>query len=278
MKRIAISIFACLAFTATANAKKACEGIFPKNNAWIGVGVVDTGITEKAFNDVLDKLVAIYNPIVAGHGYNLVFNRLWTDGTVNSDTGTEGDNWVINSYGGLARYIGMTSDGYAAVACHELGHHLGGAPLFNDGSEMSIEGEADYNVGKCLKHYFAGDDNVAMMAGLSIDPLVVTRCAANYVGDNQAIALCERSAIAGFTVANILRELEGSRAIAFNTPDPTVVSRTSEDHPHAQCRLDTYFEASVCNAPADIEFSNTDVSVGACMTGDGARSQCWFKN
>jgi hypothetical protein len=277
MKRIVLSMIAIFCVAGTANAKKACEGIFPKNNLWIGVGFVDQGISESVFNNVLDKIEAIYQPIVASHGFKLNYIRLWSDGTVNSDTMTRGDQWVINAYGGLARYQGMTADGYAAVACHELGHHLGGAPLFQ-GDDMSIEGEADYHVGtKCLRKYFAADDNVSVMSGVAIDPMVVSKCAVVFVGNDQQIALCERAAMAGFVVADILRDLEGSKPIAFNTPDPTVVSRTDEEHPAAQCRLDTYFQSAICVASSDVEFSQTDYTVGSCVSGDGTRPLCWFK-
>jgi len=275
MKKLFWGVLACLCLSQAAYAKS--TAIFPQNNRWIGMGLLDDGITEAQFNTVLDKIVAIYNPIVQSHGYTLVFNRLWPDGTVNSDTTTDGTNWVINSYGGLGRYKGMTMDGYAGVACHELGHHLGGAPLFTDGGEMSVEGEADYHVGaKCLRKYFATDDNVALMANVTVDPLVVANCTSAFTGNAEQIAICERSSLAGFVIADILRDLGGSPAIAFNTPDKSVVSTTFEDHPEAQCRLDTYFASAVCEVSSDIEFSNTDATVGACMTGNGARSLCWF--
>jgi hypothetical protein len=256
--------------------KKLCKGIFPKNNLWLGVGLDAQGISEATFNAVLDKVVAVYNPIVTANGFTLQFNRLWSDGTVNSDTDVEGGSWVINSYGGLARYAGMTADGYAAVACHELGHHLGGAPLF-DGDVMSVEGEADYHVGtKCLRKIFAQDDNVKVVQGLKIDPLVVSRCTASFSGDAKEIALCERSAQAGFIVADILRQLDGSTAVAFNTPDPSQVDQTFQDHPAAQCRLDTYFNSTVCEVSSDVAFSQTDEKTGACVTGNGARPRCWY--
>jgi hypothetical protein len=277
MKRIVLSILGCLAFASAAQAK-ATSSIFPKNNAWVGIERSDAGIDEAAFNKVLDKIVAIYNPIVAAHGYQLNFNRLWPDGTVNSDTSTEGNSWVVNSYGGLARYTGMTSDGYAGVACHELGHHLGGAPVFNDGSDMSVEGEADYHVGtKCLHKYFAGDDNKKIVAAMKIDPVAAKKCTAAYVGNADEIALCERSAMAGFVLADILRSLGGSAAIAFDTPDKSQVTVTYEDHPEAQCRLDTYFASALCTVSSDVEFSTTDAKVGACNSGVGARPLCWYK-
>lgn len=276
MKGFILSALMCLAITEVANASD-CKGIYPKNSRWIGVGFLDEGISQEVFNGVLDKIVAVYNPLTAAQGITLQFNRLWDDGTVNSDTYTDGTTWVINSYGGLARYKGMTADGYAAVACHELGHHLGGAPLYQDGSMMSDEGESDYHVGtKCMRKVFGGDDNIKLMANTTIDPMVLSKCSADFVGNASEIALCERSAAAGFVVADILRDLEGASPIAFNTPDPAQVSTTFDEHPHAQCRLDTYFASSLCQVSADIPFSNTDETVGACMTGDGARPRCWY--
>ena len=238
---------------------------------------VDQGISEATFNAALDKVVAVYNPIVKAHGYTLQFNRLWPDGTVNSDTYTDGTTWIINSYGGLGRYPGMTSDAYIAVACHELGHHLGGAPVFNDGSLMSIEGEADYHVGtKCMRKVFAKDNNIKIVAATKVDPLVASRCTQAFKGNAGEIALCERSAEAGLVLAKILQDLEKGAPIAFTTPDPAVVTQTFEDHPAAQCRLDTYFNSAVCSVSSDIEFSNDDYKVGSCLKGHGVRPSCWF--
>jgi hypothetical protein len=277
MKGLILGSLAVLSLSAAAHSKKLCEGIFPKNNVKIGPEVTGQGIDEATFNDALDKVVAVYNSIAQASGYQLQFNRLWSDDTVNSDTETEGDTWIVNSYGGLARYMGMTEDAFIAVACHELGHHLGGAPLFDDGSGMSVEGEADYHVGtKCLRKIFANDDNVGIIGKATIDPLVLSRCEASFVGDNNAIALCERSAAAGLVLGVIMSELDGTGPVAFNTPDPSVVTVTYEDHPAAQCRLDTYFNSGVCTISSDVPFSPTDPAAGGCMTGTGIRPACWF--
>lgn len=278
MKKILLLGLATFSLSGFTHVQKLCQGIFPKNHLWIGVGLTDSGISEATFDGVLDKVVAVYNPIAQAHGFQLQFNRLWSDGTVNSDTDTEGDTWVINSYGGLARYQGMTADGYAAVACHELGHHLGGAPMFSDGSGMSVEGEADYHVGtKCLRNLWVNDDNITLMSNQTIDPTVVQKCTASFTGNAAEIALCERSAAASFVVADILRQLEDDPALGFNTPDPSQVDQTNEDHPKAQCRLDTYFNSGICTVPASVEFSPTDETVGACMTDPGVRPRCWYK-
>jgi hypothetical protein len=45
--------------------------------------------------------------------------------------------------------------------------------------------------------------------------------------------------------------LGGTGAISFDTPDTTQVDQTNDDHPAAQCRLDTYVASAVCTAPYD---------------------------
>ena len=282
MKKIVLSTLASLAIAGAAHAavaNSASTSFAPQNNRHISAFDRDAnqGIDEATFTKVVDKIVSIYTPIAKAHGFGLQFNYLWTDDTVNSDTDTEGSNWVINSYGGLARYAGMTSDAYAAVACHELGHHLGGAPLFGDGSGMSVEGEADYHVGtKCLHKYFAGDDNVKIVSTMTIDPVVVQKCSAAYTAAAD-VALCERSSAAGFILAKILQDLGGESPVSFSTPDTSVVTQTNEDHPAAQCRLDTYFASALCTVSSDIELSDTSAKTGACTTGAGARPLCWYK-
>ena len=140
----------------------------------------------------------------------------------------------------------MTIDGYTLVACHELGHHLGGAPLFSGQDWASVEGEADYfATTKCVKAMWGHASKARMDAASQV-------------------------------LANTLARLEGSKNPKASTPDRSVVTSTFEDHPAAQCRLDTYLAGVKCNAQG--EFSMTDSRVGACDDGTvGARPHCWFK-
>jgi hypothetical protein len=59
------------------------------------------------------------------------------------------------------------------------------------------------------------------------------------------------------------------------------VSKTDDQHPLAQCRLDTYFNGSICPADAMEDFSQTEGKTGACAQekGDtfGYRPTCWYK-
>ena len=258
---------------------KMCDGVFPKNSLWIAADArTSTGISQATFNSVLDKVVSVYAPIVQAHGGVLQFNRLWNDGTVNSDTDLEGNTWVVNSYGGLGRYKGMTADGYAAIACHEIGHHLGGFPLFTGDTWASVEGEADYFATlKCFRTVFASDDNVKIVAGMQIDSTVAQKCQTNYPNNAAEIAICERAGMAGRILGSINASLSNEAQPAFNTPDSSQVNQTFEDHPASQCRLDTYFQAALCSVPANVDLGKTDYRVGACFgNSDGARPRCWF--
>lgn len=211
-----------------------------------------SGITKAQYDAALDLVQNAYAAEVQSLGFTLSFNRAWSDSTINSDTDVEGTQWVINSYGGLARYKGMTPDGYTLVACHELGHHLGGAPRFSDADSAwaSVEGEADYWATlQCAKKVFNGD-----MARVQAASLVLGK---------------------------VLADLGGEPVPSVSTPDSSVVTATYEDHPASQCRLDTYTAGGICVKGFD-QMSATDPSVNACFDynpnpGPGSRSLCWFK-
>ena len=130
----------------TKNGKTLCN-FAPVNNRKIPVGANGSGgIDEAAFNRAIDRLKQIYTPIVKARGKKLNFKNLWKDSTVNSSAEQHGSEWVVNAYGGLARHPLMTEDGMMMVFCHEMGHHLGGAPLYSSifGSNWaSVEGQSD---------------------------------------------------------------------------------------------------------------------------------------
>ncbi len=176
--------------------------IYPSKN----VGA--DAISRRSFDRAIDLVYNHYAPIVEAKGMKLTFNREWDDPTVNSDTYTDDGDWIINSYGGLARYPGMsTIAAYAQVACHELGHHLGGAPHYRDDSTMSVEGQADMFSSRCMRAIGYSD---------------------------------KQTAASSLSLASVLASL-GGEAKPWR-PGPTLpeVSVTYEDHPDAQCRLDTY--------------------------------------
>ena len=83
------------------------------------------------------------------------------------------------------------------------------------------------------------------------------------------------------SVTALLGSLGGEPASHFDTPDQNVVSATNDEHPAAQCRLDTYFQGSLCSKAYTIDMSMTDPAVGGCVASQGytsgMRPQCWYK-
>lgn len=264
-----------------ANNRQIDDGFAPENNLWIGTDekMVST-VTKEAFNKIMDDVGAIYAPIVKAKGGNLVFQRNWDDGTVNAYASRQGTTWQVAMFGGLARYKDMTVDGFTYVVCHELGHHLGGAPKYVRNPWASVEGQSDYYGGlKCMKRLWANDNNVAIVDNMQVDAVVEKACEKQFANSNEA-ALCKRLAMAGKTLGQTLADLGQEKAVDFATPSTVVVTKLMESHPPAQCRMDTYFAAALCDKDPTDDFSDTDRLVGACNAGTetiGFRPRCWYK-
>jgi hypothetical protein len=257
-------------------------GILPENNMRISVfqkfGV--SGIDEKGFNAIIDRVSQFYAPIIQQKGGILKVNRLWTNDTVNASANRNGKYWELNMYGGLARHEAITEDGFMLVVCHELGHHLGGAPKYSGMNWAANEGQADYfGVLKCMKRVLSVENNIAVMANRPIEPTVKASCDRVF-RDDQERALCSRIGMAGKSLADLFASFGGS-APKFETPDKTVVKVTYDAHPKSQCRLDTYFQGTLCPRAFLDDVSETDPTRGVCTKADGftfgTRPLCWYK-
>jgi hypothetical protein len=257
----------------------------PPNNLKHRIGALGSGgLTRAQYDAVMDRLQALYGPVVAAKGGVLTINRLWDDDTVNSSAERDGSSYVLNMYGGLARDKAITQDGEALVACHEMGHHLGGAPKFGGGDWASNEGEADYFAEtKCLHRMFADPASASFtrpVAPLGDDvSLARAACAKAYASASER-AICLRSAQAGLSVTALFQELSGDPAPHLNTPDKTVVTQMFDDHPATQCRLDTYFQGALCAKSFSVAMDDNDPAVGACVASQGytagLRPRCWY--
>lgn len=260
-----------------------CAGYFPENGVKIPVrtgpsAAAAGGLTKAQFDAILDRLEEVYGPIVAARGGVLEIRRLWDDGSVNASATREGDHWIINMFGGMARHPAITPDGFSLVACHELGHHLGGFPARG----LSVEGQADYFANmKCHRRVWLEKDNLNAGSGPDVDPFAAKRCAEVFSTGAER-ALCARSAMAGLTMAKVAQALSGQGELArFDAPDQTRVARTSTRHPAPQCRLDTHFQSALCVRPAEEDFDFDDPRPGACTRDEGftvgVRPLCWYK-
>ena len=284
MKKGILTVIASL--TLTASASFACDihgnsGFAPENNLRISQWDKATnGMTEERFLAIVKSVSDIYAPIVAAKGGILSMNNRWTDDTVNASAQRMGKKWVVNMYGGLARHPLTTDDGFALVVCHELGHHIGGAPRKGT-SWAANEGQADYfGAMKCLRRVLDKEDNIAAISKMTIDAEATKQCEMVYKNASE-IALCQRIAMAGKSLGSLLGSLGGSSSVSFTTPDVSIVTSTNDAHPAAQCRLDTYFNGILCDKSFDQDTSTTDPKVGTCISRDGykvgPRPLCWYK-
>ncbi|MBI5881694.1 MAG: hypothetical protein HZB91_01085 [Elusimicrobia bacterium] len=278
----AVLLAAVLLYTPS---RKVCEGFLPENDMRIDVGSFeDKGITQAQFNNVLDVVEKIYKPIVAAKGATLVIERKWDDGTVNAYAQQQGGKWMISMFGGLARHAAVTQDGFALVACHEMAHHLGGAPKGAGwfGSWASIEGQADYGGNlKCLRKVFTDLASAGFTRPLADDPLAVEACDKAFSSKEDKM-ICLRGSMGGKSVSALFKALSNDpKDPQFDTPDPAVVSAMYEKHPKTQCRMDTYLQGSICGRTVSEEVNDKDVFAGTCnkKTGQtvGIRPRCWYK-
>lgn len=281
-----------VALTVQSTSIYACDihgksGFVPENNLNIPAGIKAANMTEAQFNKVIDRVLAVYRTeIELENKIKLIIEKKWKDGTVNAYAKQPGDGtWVVAMFGGLARHPEITEDAFATVVCHELGHHIGGAPkkkgIFAS-TWASNEGQADYfGVMKCLRRVFERDRNTEIARRLKVPALVKVQCANQYLSLEER-AICERSSMAGLALGKFFRSLSKDVAkVDFSTPDKSVVAQTNDNHPASQCRVDTYFQASLCDRPTSEKVSNSNAHAGVCSkrNGDsvGVRPACWYK-
>lgn len=180
---------------------------------------------------------------------------------------------------------GMTTDIFALIACHELGHVIGGAPkasIFKEFPQAShsIEGQADYYAAsKCFKRYIKAHP----VARLNVEPGTWGLCAQQFktAADIQA---CARTIMVGEGLLNTIRpkDASNSKDVRFTTsllidsaPPPTEMMI---DHPEAECRLRTFAAGALCNQPAVAPISDQDPKTAWCEDSELARRpHCWYK-
>jgi hypothetical protein len=290
LKFITSALLMLFTVSATPVTKELCHGFLPPNDMKIPVGdhshkgmLGNGGITEEQYNMIMDRIQKMYGDYVTSKGATLVINRLWTDDTVNSSAQQQGSQWIINMYGGIARHPDVTFEGEALIACHEMGHHIGGAPKIQSifgGAWATNEGGADYFATlKCLRILFADDDNASIIAAATIDPLAKSQCEAQYTVKAEQ-ELCMRISMAGESVSYLFQDLSQEKTRPqFSTPDMSQVGETNDDHPATQCRMDTYFSGSICPVAVSVPNSDNDFKAGSCVQGTdamGFRPRCWF--
>ena len=286
MRKLSSFVFSVLLASSAAHAFEGQRTFMPPNDLDLAE-VTAGGITEAQFNGVIDKAIRIYGPIFSHFGATLKVNRLWSDATVNASAEQPtATSWVVNMYGGLARRAEVTEDGFAMVLCHEMGHHLGGFPYVQDWA--ANEGQSDMHAtGACASKLFGTNVDLSAVANEELPADLKAKCDASHPQGERDI--CYRAIVAGKSLADLLAALGGTAA-NYGTPDRSVVTRTNNAHPAAQCRLDSYIAGAICGASKwdynlipGKSFPNrnsldaqNEAYAHSCAEGDGARPKCWF--
>lgn len=261
------------------------SSFLPENKFQISIQDNLNSMTESEFLGAIKKVESIYAPIIdQEEGAELIVYKSWKSNTVNAYADrSDSKKWNITFYGGLARHPEITIDAFTLVVCHELGHHIGGAPKKTENKWSSAEGQADYfSTLKCLRKVFSTEDNEKIVSTLQMPEIVKEKCSLNFSNKNDQF-LCMRSAMAGLATAKMLAALEyESRPLRFETPDENISSSMQLMHPAPQCRLDTYFMGAVCPVDHLTNVDDYNMNLGTCSlrNGDseGLRPACWFKS
>jgi hypothetical protein len=237
------------------------------------------GIDEAQFHQVLDALEQVYAPIVAKRSMQFIIERRWADDGENAAPFIGATIMGLTISGGIARARGMTQDGFALVACHELGHLLGGLPQGTPG--MSNEGQADYfATAKCLRRVFENPLARFFSRLSAVDPTANKACARVF-RPGRARDICIRTAMAALSVSPATVGWGDEPEASLDTPDDFHTMVTDDRHMPRQCRLDTQFQGALCAKPATDDFSETDPVQGACTHSEhftvGLRPRCWYQ-
>lgn len=270
------SILVTLLFSLKAFSCLEGDGFLPENNLSIPIEKT-ANLTQAQFEEVIQQVVDIYDPIFKEKGLRLQSFPNWRSTQVNARADRRGRVRRIIMFGGLGRHELVNADELSLITCHEIGHHLGGAPKASNWA--SGEGQADYfSTMKCLRKLFLKFPKELDMNKVPVN--IQNSCRENFKAEAD-IQVCMRSSLTGLNVANLFATLNGTIA-----PDPTSIDenearRTNHRHPAPQCRFDTYFNGAICPVDHEVEFSNRDAAIGAChnLNGNsqGMRPRCWYK-
>lgn len=236
---------------------------------------------------IIERFEKVVQPMVSRYMKKTLKIELdWENPRVNASATRDADNNpVVVLYGGMARHPELSPDGLLGILCHELGHHLGGAPKKLRGTSTkrswsSAEGQADYFASnKCLPLLFNQPSETVNLDALSNKKQVdsaETRCGNDPV--------CARIALTGLSMAKVFASLKPFyEEPSLEENDETSVHKTNYGHPYPQCRLDTVVAGALCSVPSTQPFDRLDPYIGACYREKdelaqvpGERPRCWF--
>lgn len=251
-------------------------------------------------DEVLRELTAVTEnyaaEVRAAHGATFAIEPDWARADIGLATSVHaGGLWKLRPSAGLAT-SGISVDAMQVIACHEIGHFLGGFPFHHaqnsslaaDRTVLAAEGQADYYAAKdCLPRIWRDEAANAAYAA-RIPSEYRARCdTAHAAPADQAV--CYRIIATSTAYAQTLEV-----NVALTTPVTEVVTETKLGHFDAQRRLDTIVAGALCaikQPPSLIPGVSAKLTRGApyqpeaeaaakpyaCAEGVGARPRSWFR-
>ena len=244
----------------------------------------EENITEEEFNSVVYRIKEYYTPIFKELGKDLNVYSDWSFPMNNAFATQDKNGTSVYFFGLFTKNKYMSKDAFLFVACHEIGHHLGGFPKNNFLPWASVEGQADYfAASKCYRELLENDSENAKAESLVLPESIKSQCKTQYTDEDQ-YRICLRAARAAEDVGKLIdymnTQTEKDEVILLQ-PEPAAVAETSSKHPAPICRAIGILQAALCNRPSDIAIDDKDETIGACheKNGDvvGNRVHCWFK-
>lgn len=242
-----------------------------------------SALTEKDFRALIDRVRKVYDPVFAARGYDVEYLLYWDveDGNAMTSEAKDKKKAFFLFAGGLLRSRYMTKDSFLFVACHEIGHHLGGFPKEKTNPWCSVEGQADYFANlRCMKEILRGDPENKKARKLKL-PREIRRKCKKMFSDRESINICLRSTKAGEDAVRFLQAKETGKDADASLLNRVLapVEETIMKYPDHACRAETAFQGALCDRTGDL--SDSDETAGVChlKNGDrnGLRPRCWFK-
>ncbi len=247
--------------------------------------LLDPNLTEEEFNSTVNRIREYFTPVFTTLGKSLNVYASWSYPMNNAFATQDKNGTSVYFFGLFTMNKFMTKDAFLFVACHEIGHHLGGFPKESGSMAWaSDEGQADYfAANKCYRELLKNDPENTNAEKLILPDSVKEQCKSQYPVEDE-YRICLRSARAGEDVGKVLEFMKtavDSNKVLLAEPEPAPVTKTLETHPDPVCRALGILSASLCNRPTDVAISDTDETVGVCheKNGDkiGYRALCWFR-
>lgn len=228
-------------------------------------------ISERNFNTIVNALRREYANDFRSRGKQLVVEHKWTDNTQNAYASQNGNQAIVHMLGGYAR--AMNEDAFLMVGCHEIGHHIAGAPYYT-GRNMSTEGQSDYfAASQCMRRMLKDQDNETFIKRHGAHHAIRIDCNRAWGVNTPDSFLCMRTIMAAMNLR--LRKLPNHREL-LNTRDYSKVGETLESHPAPQCRFDTMRAGALC--PLSEGAGRANCLAGRVRENSGARPRCWYAN